>query len=246
MTQSRRIRIGSRDALVANVVEHVSRAAHHAICARGIFSIALPGGSVAEAIVPVLAKASVPWQCVHVFWCDERAVPESDLDSNVGLTRRLWPAVAGTSTAQLHPMPGGAANLSAAALAYMEELTAVVGTPPVLDTVLLGVGADGHVASLFPGRPSLNVRHSAVVVESHAPKPPSARLTLTLPVLVGARETVVIAFGAEKAQAIGRALEDPWATTPVARALREANRVLVMLDDEAAGQLTHTKLERLV
>ena len=242
---SRRIFTGTRDVLVTDIVRYVSRRVVEAIAARAQCLLAVPGGSVADAVLPPLSQALLPWDRVHLFWCDERAVPASHRDSNAGQAMHLVAGSSLVTLAHLHPMSGDGPDLLAAADTYGLELSTVAGSPPVLDLVLLGVGDDGHVASLFPGHAALEEQHRAVVVERHAPKAPTTRLSLALPVLLRARDIMIVAFGANKADALHHALEDSHAATPVARIIRHANRVRIMLDDAAAGRLTHTKPEHL-
>ena len=178
-------------ALAARVVS----AAAAAVAARGRFALAIPGGSVVSLLARGLAAplAAANW---YVFWTDERRVPLSDPQSNFRLAQtELLPKLAG---AQIHPIRGSAAD-------YENELRPFLP----LDLVLLGVGEDGHVASLFPGNPA--TRETArLVVEVHgAPKPPPDRVTLTFPVLNAARATLVVAAGAGKAAVVGRIFSAP-------------------------------------
>jgi len=209
----------------------------HAIAERGTASLVVTGGSAAEALLPRLANAGVDWPCTHVFWSDERAVPPDDAESSYRLARELWLDPARVPAASVHRMPGEAADLAAAAAAHERELIAVCGDPPRFDVMLLGVGPDGHVASLFPGHPLLAEQRKLVAAVEDSPKPPPRRLTLTLPALFGARFLVVAAFGAAKAAAIAEALGDPVSRLPVAQVLRAAERSLVLLDADAAGRL---------
>jgi len=202
---------------------------------RGRFSLALPGGSVAQAFLPRLARAAVDWARTDLFWGDERAVPAEHPDSNYGLARTLWLAQASLPAERVHPMPAQAADLSAAARGYESEMAQALGTPPALDLALVGVGPDGHVCSLFPGHPLL-AAPGFVAAIFDSPKPPPARLTLTLPALAAARLLVVAAFGAAKAEVMREALGDPASSLPVALALRRSSRALVLLDPAAAGR----------
>jgi 6-phosphogluconolactonase len=205
-----------------------------AIAERGRFSIALPGGSVATTFFPALAASGIDWTRAAFFWGDERAVPESDPDSNSGLARRLWLRPAGVSEENVHRMEADAPDLAQAAAAYADVLTRVLGTPPGLDVVLLGVGPDGHVCSLFPGHATLDARGWTAAV-TDAPKPPPRRLTLTLPTLLAAELVITVALGAGKAPVMREALGG--ADLPVARVLRDARRAVVLLDPEAGAGL---------
>lgn len=203
------------------------------------FAIALPGGSVAEVFLPVLAGAALDWKRIDVFWCDERAVPEQHADSNYGLARRALFEHA--AAARLHRMRGEAGDIHGAAAEYEAELRRTLGDPPALDVALLGVGADGHVGSLFEGHAALEERTRLVVAIEDSPKPPARRITLTLPALRRARLLVVAGFGAAKADVVHRALRDPGARLPVALALREAAQALVLLDPAAASGLRRSE-----
>src|SRR5689334_5308770 len=126
-----------------------------ALASRGFFAIALPGGSVATTYFPHLARLSFDWSRTEFFWGDERAVPPSHPDSNYGVAASLWLEPARVPAARIHRMPADETDLTLAAAAHAGELSALLGTPPRLDLVLLGVGPDGHVCSLFPGHPLL-------------------------------------------------------------------------------------------
>ena len=114
-------------------------------------SLVLPGGSVAQAFLPVVAEARVDWMLVELFWGDERAVPADHPDSNYQLTDQLLLSRVAIDCARVHRMPADIADLDAGASAYEAELVRVLGDSPRFDVVLLGVGPDGHVCSLFPG-----------------------------------------------------------------------------------------------
>ena len=183
------------DALAAALAVRVLAAGAAAIAAHGRFALAIPGGSVVSLLARGLAAppAAAHW---HVFWTDERRVPLSDPQSNFRLAEtELLPKLAG---AQVHPLRGSAAD-------YENELRPFLP----LDLVLLGVGEDGHVASLFPGTPAMRETARLVAEVHDAPKPPPDRVTLTFPVLNGARETLVVAAGAGKAAIVGRVFSAP-------------------------------------
>ena len=141
--------------LIEAFVDRFQSAAEAAIDARGRFSCAVPGGSVASTLLPALVDAVVDWTRVDVFWVDERAVPPDSDSSNFGVAWRMWLEHL-DARPRVHRMRGESPNLDAAATACGDNLGATLGVPPRLDLALLGVGADGHVASLFPGHPALN------------------------------------------------------------------------------------------
>ena len=222
-------------ALAEALALRLEREARAALAARGRFAIALPGGSVATTFFPRLARAALDRARTHVFWCDERGVPPEDPDSNYGLARSLWLEPAEVPDSCVHRMRGETAALEQTARDYQGELWRVLGDPPRLDVALLGVGPDGHVASLFPGHRLLEETDRWVAALDDAPKPPPRRLTLTLPALAAARLVVVAAFGAGKAEVIHAALEEAPSPLPVARVARSAAAALFLLDPEAAA-----------
>ena len=223
-------------ALARVFAERFETAARHAIATHGRFACALPGGSVAEAFFPALATAAVDWRRVDFFWGDERAVPPSDPDANYALARRLWLDHVPLDPARVHRMRAEALDLDAAAAAYARELSAALGGRP-LDLVLLGVGPDGHVCSLFPTHSALGESTRSVVAIDDSPKPPPRRLTLTLVALAGVPLVCAAAFGSGKAAVVREAIEAPASPLPVALAARAGLRSLFLLDPEAAGLL---------
>ena len=186
--------VADRAALSRALAERVAAFAAEAVAARGRFALAIPGGSGVALLARGLARVDAAnW---HVFWTDERRVPLSAPHSNFHLAEtELLPKLAG---AHLHPIRGSAAD-------YEKE---IAGFLP-LDFVLLGVGEDGHVASLFPENPALLETKRLVAAVSNAPKPPPDRLTMTLPVLNAARHLLVVAAGAGKAEIVARVFSKP-------------------------------------
>ena len=229
--------VASIPALTRRWALHCATAARAAQGRRGRFSLAVPGGSVAERFLPALVAEDIDWLLVDLFFGDERCVPPTSRDANFAALERLLLAPLAPAAPRVHRMPAEDPDPARAARDYASTLRFVLGSPPVLDIALLGVGEDGHVASLFPGRPALHALDPTVLVEDAAPKPPPLRLTLSLEVLAGAREVVVAAFGAAKAVAVAAALQDPASELPLALLLRRAPRATVMLDEEAASAL---------
>ncbi|MGD9613196.1 MAG: 6-phosphogluconolactonase [Kiritimatiellia bacterium] len=180
--------------LASALAARVASAAATAVAARGRFVLAIPGGSVVALLARGLAKVdAADW---HVFWTDERRVPLSDPQSNYRFAEtELLPRLSG---AHLHPIRAAAAD-------YEKEIAPFLP----LDLAVLGVGEDGHVASLFPGNPALRETTRAVADVHGAPKPPPDRVTLTFPVLNAARQVLVVAAGAGKAAVVGRVFSAP-------------------------------------
>jgi 6-phosphogluconolactonase len=211
--------------------------ARAAITARGRFACALPGGSVAEAFFPVVARAEVAWGQVEFFWGDERAVGPDDPESNYGLAKRLLFDAVQADPRRVHRIKAEGGDLEAAARAYETEMIRVLGDPPCIDLVVLGVGPEGHVCSLFPGHPLLRERARRVAAITDSPKPPPQRITFTMIPLELAGTVCVAGFGDSKAEAIRAALEDTESQIPVALALRAAHHALVLVDPAAASAL---------
>jgi 6-phosphogluconolactonase len=230
------LEVAEREALAERFAAAFEGAARRATAARGRFACAVPGGSVAEAFFPALVHAAVDWTRLHVFFSDERAVPLSHPDSNAGLARRVWLDGVSLAPSHVHPLYRPGLTLEQAVAGAERELESVLGSPPRLDLVLLGLGRDGHVASLFPGHPALQ-QPGLVLALRDAPKPPRGRLTLGLAALAAAREIWIAAFGAEKAEVAREALEAPESRLPLALALRSGPPVRFFLDPAAAGRL---------
>jgi 6-phosphogluconolactonase len=227
------VQVAALDVLIERLASEVRSQAEHAWDGRGRFAIAIPGGSV----VSVLKAVQLDWERTHLFWVDERAVAPSSPDSNFGLAHKLWLEPAGANPSAVHRMPADDPDLKAAAIAYSDEIVRVLGRPPRLDLVLLGVGPDGHVASLFPGDAAVSEELELVLPILDAPKPPPRRLTLTMPVLTGAAHVVVIALGESKAAVMQEAIEQAESSLPVSRVLQRAPQALVLLDEEAGARL---------
>lgn len=201
--------------------------------------IALTGGSIAEAVHREIARLSpgteVDWTRVGVWWGDERFVaPDSEDRNDRGARAAFLDAVGAT---QVHPMPSTAEadDVHAGATAYAETLRAHV--PAELDVVMLGVGPDGHVASLFPGYPQLDVTDSDTVPVTDSPKPPPERISLTFRRLSNAREVWFLASGGGKAEAVARALGGADVHEIPATGVHGSERTVWFLDEGSAIQL---------
>lgn len=210
--------------------------AARAITERGVFCLALPGGSVATTCFPRLARADVDWSRTHFFWGDERAVPPEHADSNYRVAKETWLDAIAERAPHVHRMEAERTDLEAARDDCEHALREVA--PAGLDLALLGVGPDGHVCSLFPGHALLGETERWVAAITDSPKPPPVRLTLTLPALRAASTVVVVALGAGKAEMIERAVRDPTSALPVAIVLRGAPDARLLLDPPAALHLS--------
>lgn len=224
---------GSPDALAADFVHLMEMAAANAISERGSFHVALTGGSAAQALYPVLAQTPMPWAQTHLWFGDERAVPPVHTDSNFGLAERTLLARISIPVANVHRIEGERPPAEAAAR-YELALQGLAGGG--LDVVHLGMGPDGHVASLFPGHALLSSPR-LVDALTDSPKPPPARVTLTLRSLASARSLWFLVMGRAKADAVREVLLEPASTLPAALASRAAREARWLLDDEAATLL---------
>ena len=234
-------------ALAAGVAAEVAGALAAAARERGSASIALSGGSTPRALYRRLAgdhHDDVPWERVHVFWGDERDVPLDDEHSNCRMAREALLDAVPVPRQQVHPMPAGTDDPEGAAVAYEHALRAFFdakgadgadGAPwPVFDLVLLGLGEDGHTASLFPGAAALDERRRWVVPAT-APVEPRRRLTLTLPALTHARRIFVVVAGASKAEPLRRAVAGPPDPACPASLLRTGSAPVTWWADGAAA-----------
>ena len=173
--------------------------------------VALTGGSIAEAVHTRLGDvgndSEVDWSRVVFWWGDERYVAADSEDRNAAAARRMMLDRLPVEDAHVHEMPAaGSGSLDQAAAAYAEELRA--HGSGVFEVVMLGIGPDGHVASLFPGHDSLDVRDAITVAEPDSPKPPPERISLTFSALNRTRSVWFLVSGAEKADAVARALAE--------------------------------------
>lgn len=166
--------------------------------------IALAGGSTPKRAYELLAGIEGSWKHVHLWLGDERCVPSDHPDANARMVRESLYADARAEPPRLHEVPAPEVPEDAAWLYGLQVREQVPGA--IFDIVLLGMGPDGHTCSLFPGHPVLEVTRALVAPVRESPKPPSERVTLTLPVVRRARFTLLLATGAEKRDALARAL----------------------------------------
>jgi 6-phosphogluconolactonase len=233
MQHSPAVVVAPREVLAARFATLCAGAMREAIAMRGRFALAVPGGSVTAELLPAFAAADLEWDSLDLLFTDERCVPPESGDSNFNAVSRSFLSRLRAGSPRVHRMEGERLDLASAASEYAEALRSLLGTPPVLDLALLGVGEDGHVASLFPGHATLHDESGLVLLEDAAPNPPARRLTLSLAVLARARQVVVGAFGPAKSRVIGGALGDARSTLPLALLLRATRRATVLLDEAA-------------
>ena len=217
--------------------------------ARGSASLVLTGGSIArriyEAVAQSPARGAVDWRRLELWWSDERFLKTGDAERNETLARESLLDALPLDPARVHPMPASDGpdgnDPEAAASRYADELSQASrpedhGPAPAFDVCLLGVGPDGHIASLFPGMPALYDDRPVVAVRG-APKPPPVRISLTVPVVQGSREVGCVVAGEDKAKAVAMALSGAGPTQVPAAAASGRDRTLWLLDRAAARSL---------
>ncbi len=223
------------DTVARQAAQFIAAAARDAVAARGRFTLAVSGGHTPWAMLRFLATEDVPWAGVHLFQVDERVAPAGDKDRNLTHLKESLLGKVKLGAGQVHAMPVEDKDLAAAASRYAQELESIAGSPPVLDLVHLGLGPDGHTASLVPGDKSLEVT-SADVTPS-GPYQGHLRMTLTYPVLNRARTVLWLVTGADKVPMFAR-LKAGDRTIPAGRV--RTDRAVVMADAAAAGSPPNT------
>lgn len=229
--------------LSVRAAEAAVEAINEAVGSRATCSLVLSGGSTPRILYGLLAsrfRDQIPWAQVHVFWGDERYVPHSDAHSNYRMGRTLLLDHVPCPAENVHPMPTHLSAADAGARDYEATLRRYFASEsPHFDLVLLGLGADGHTASLFPGSPALEERTRWVVAVT-VPAEPPLRLTLTLPALTQSVQTFFLVTGSEKAHALQQVLAgtvDPK-TYPAAGVRRGQEALIWWVDREAAAHLS--------
>ena len=220
------------------------------VCAaRGHASLVLTGGGIGTRVLTELAAApareAVDWRHLDIWWGDERFLPTGDPERNETGARKALLDHVDASPDRVHPMPGpdgpDGPDPEAAAARYAGWLLAASqpedhSQVPSFDVLMLGIGPEGHVASLFPGMPALYEERTVVAVHG-SPKPPPTRLTLTLPAITAAREVWILASGEEKAGAIRLALSGAGPVQVPAAGARGRQQTLFLLDRAAAAHV---------
>ena len=225
------------DALSRAAADELVAIARAAVEARGTCAIALSGGSTPKRLFQLLAargRDALPWDRIELWWSDERCVPPDQADSNYRMAREALIDPLRLDPARVHRMHGEDADRERAARDYERLLVAALGTPPVVDYMMLGMGPDGHTASLFPHSPGLDERQRWVIANRIASD--TVRLTMTVPTILAARAIRVLTAGAEKAGALHAVLEGPYDAHQYPSQLI-AERATWFVDRAAAAQL---------
>jgi 6-phosphogluconolactonase len=227
------------EAVATRAAAEIARELEQARAQRGVAHLALSGGTTPARTYELLATALAEWNGVEVWFADERCVGPEDEQSNYRLAAETLLEPAGIPGEQIHRMEGELGP-EEGARRYAEELAACLrseqespATLPPLDVIVLGIGPDGHVASLFPGAPTLDAGERAICLGVRdSPKPPPERITLSLAVLRAARRCMLLASGASKADAISAMLGEPSRHVPASLLRRE--RLTAIVDDAAS------------
>jgi 6-phosphogluconolactonase len=219
------------DAVAQKAAVLIAAAAREAVAARGRFVMAVSGGHTPWQMLRALAGENVPWEQVQVAQVDERVAPAGDPDRNLTHLHESLLEHAPLRPEQIHAMPVDSPDLESAAARYARTLQEIAGTPPVLDLVHLGLGPDGHTASLVPGDPVLNVSDADVALTGVYQG--RRRMTLTYPAIDRARRILWLVTGSEKVSMLPRLLRgDP--SIPAGRVRQDL--ALVLADRAAAPQ----------
>jgi len=231
--------------LSQHAAEYIMRIAKEAIDLHGRFTIALTGGTTPGEAYSLLGsepiRSQIDWQLVHIFWGDERCIPHTNSESNFYLAQETLLDHIAIPKSQIHPIPADQLDRDAASQAYTVEMQHAFGTNgiPSFDLIHLGMGPEGHTASLFPHQASLHEKQRLVMPVS-VPKPPPDRLTFTPPLLNAARNVLFLVTGSDKADALHAVLEGEYQPDEYpAQIVRPTNGEVVWMLDTAAAQNLH-------
>lgn len=224
--------LADADAVAQAAAKFIAVEARNAVSARGQFTFAVSGGKTPWQMLRALANEAVPWSGVHIFQVDERVAPAGDADRNLTHLRESLLSHAPLREEQIHPMPVNETDLEAGAAAYVQTLKQIAGSPPVLDLIHLGLGADGHTASLVPGDSVLEVTSRDVAITGIYQQ--RRRMTLTYPLLKRVRKILWVVTGAEKAEMLVR-LRNADLSIPSGHLSRPQD--VILADQPAAARL---------
>ena len=233
--------------LSLQAAQYTVRIASESIADSGRFTIALAGGTTTGELYGLLGsepfRSQIDWRLVHIFWGDERCVPHNSPDSNSYLVQEVLLNKISIPESQIHRMPADQPDRDAASQAYTVEMQHTFRTNgiPGFDLIHLGMGPEGHTASLFPHQASLHEKQRLVMPVS-VPKPPPDRLTFTPPLLNAARNVLFLVTGSEKADALQAVLEGEYQPEEYpAQIVRPTNGEVVWMLDKNAAKNLHIK-----
>ena len=230
--------------LARTAADIFSMRANECVARKGQFFVAISGGTTPGLFHRMLVQepyvSEIPWDKMHIFWVDERCVPENDAASNYGASKKDFLNRAPISKTQVYPMPGGLSPEDGARKyqkTLMEFFHLKYGQFPTFDLIFLGTGKDGHTASLFPGQKALD-EMERLVISVKGGDPYVSRLTMTFPVLNHAKRIIFMVSGKNKADIVKTILEFPKAKLPAQR-IQPLNGTLTwLLDSESASMLS--------
>lgn len=200
--------VADKDSLISQATALILAKIKEAIAKNNICTIALAGGNTPKPIYKAIAKSNLPWHQIHVFWGDERYVLPTHADSNQKMAREAWLDKVDFPSANIHPMPTMSNNVSVDAQKHNQELLDFFGITsgfPTFDVILLGMGDDGHTASLFPHTKALGVDDQLITVGN---KEDSLRLTFTVPLINQANCVIFLVSGKNKQEALQQVFSD--------------------------------------
>jgi 6-phosphogluconolactonase len=236
MTQQVQV-YADRPALIAAAVDVVVERVRMAIAARQSCSIALSGGSTPQPLYAALATTDLPWQQIQIYWGDERYVAPTHPDSNYGMAKHAWLDLVPIPAENIHPLPTELVEPQLAADAYDRQISKNFGLEPGLfpafDIILLGMGDDGHTASLFPHTAALSVRDRLVTLGDKDGQP---RLTFTATLINHARSVIFLVSGASKRPALAQVFAPTGDADMYPSRLIQPEGELLWLLDAAAGE----------
>ena len=219
------------EAVAKQAAAVIAEEARTAVTARGRFVLAVSGGNTPWIMLRALASEDVPWEHIHIVQVDERVAPAGNADRNLTHLRESLLEHAPLDPGQIYAMPVEGADLEGAAARYARTLSEIAGTPSVLDLSHLGLGPDGHTASLVPGDPVLEVADRDVAITGMYQE--RQRMTLTYPILNRSRKIMWVVTGAEKVPMLKR-LQDGDISIPAGHVRRD--QALILADRAAAGK----------
>jgi len=222
--------LADADSVARRAAAIIAEEARAAVAARGVFVMAVSGGKTPWMMLRALSDQDMPWGKLHLVQVDERVTSAGHQDRNLTHLQESLLGHTPLSADRIHAMPVEASDLEAAAAQYAKTLEKIAGSPPVLDLIHLGLGPDGHTASLIPGDPVLNVTQSDVALTGVYQG--RRRMTLTCPILNRARRILWVVTGSEKSPALAR-LRDGDRSIPAGLVRRD--RAFVLADRAAAG-----------
>jgi len=229
-----------KSALIERSLKIILERLHKTLASQDNFTIALSGGSTPKPLYEALSKESLPWSKIHVFWGDERYVPATDPDSNQLMARQAWLDRVDIPPSNIHPMDTSGENALKDAEKHEQELQQFFdnkpGEFPTLDLILLGMGDDGHTASLFPKTEALSVRDRLVTVGNKDGQP---RITFTVPLINQARCVLFVVAGENKRPALKEVFaEQSNDFNYPSRLIQPQGELLWLLDQSAGEELT--------